>query len=129
MAARCYCLPMRPIDQTELRDEIARLELRLEELAASIEKSRKAILASKVAMTGGVLLALALVNGVIGAQPLAIVIAIAAVFGGIVGFGANVSTARQDQAALQAATAARAELIGRLELREIGQGTTLSFYQ
>ena len=120
---------MPQIDQTELRDEIARLELRLEELAASIEKSRKAILASKVAMTGGVLLALALVNGVIGAQPLAIVIAIAAVFGGIVGFGANVSTARQDQAALQAATAARAELIGRLELREIGQGTTLSFYQ
>lgn len=119
---------MLPIDQTELRDEIARLELRLEELSASIEKSRKAILASKVAITGGALLALALVAGVIGVQSLAIVIAIAAIFGGIVGFGANVSTARQDEAALKAAAAARAELISRLELREIGQGTSLSFY-
>ena len=129
MAARCYCVPMRLIDQTELRDEIARLELRLEELSASIEKSRKAILASKVAIGGGIALALALVTGVIGVQPLAIVVAIAAIFGGIVGFGANVSTARQDEAALQAAAAARTELISRLELRDIGQGTSLSFYQ
>jgi hypothetical protein len=120
---------MRLIDQTELRDEIARLELRLEELSASIEKSRKAILASKVAIGCGIALALALVTGVIGVQPLAIVVAIAAIFGGIVGFGANVSTARQDEAALQAAAAARTELISRLELRDIDQGTSLSFYQ
>jgi hypothetical protein len=56
------------------------------------------------------------------------VVAIAAIFGGIVGFGANVSTARQDRAAMQAAAATREELIGRLELRDVGQETNLSFY-
>jgi hypothetical protein len=120
---------MTTMDQTELREHIARLEQRLEDLSIALEKSRKAILASKVSIAGGGLLALALVTGVIGTQPLAIVVSIAAILGGIVGFGANVSTARQDKAAMQAAAAARAELIGRLELREIGPGTSLSFYQ
>ena len=40
-----------------------------------------------------------------------------------------VATARQDRAAMEAAAAARTELISRLEMREIGQGTSLSFYQ
>jgi hypothetical protein len=127
---RCYCLAMTTtMDQAETRNQIARLEQRLEDLAAALEKSRKAILASKVSIAGGALLMLALVLGLISAQPLAIVVAIAAVLGGIVGFGANVSTARQDRAAMQAAAAARTDLISRLEMRDIGQGTSLSFYQ
>jgi hypothetical protein len=117
------------MDQTELRDQIARLEQRLEELSASIEKSRKAIIASKVSIAGGCLLTLSLVSGAIGVQPLAVVVAIAAIFGGVVGWGANVSTARKDQSAMQAAAAARAELIGKLELRHIGPGTSLSFFR
>ncbi len=117
------------MDQADLRNQIARLEQRLEDLSAALEKSRKAILASKVSIAGGSLLMLALVFGIIGAQPLAIVVSIAAILGGIVGFGANVSTARQDRAALEAAAATRAELIGRLEMRDIGHGTSLSFYQ
>ena len=117
------------MDQAELRNQIARLEQRLEELSAALEKSRKAILASKLCIAGGGLLMLALTLGVIGAQPLAIVVSIAATLGGIVGFGANVSTARQDKAALEAAAATRAELINRLDLRDIGQGSSLSFYQ
>ena len=127
--SRCYCMQMEPMDQMQMRNQIARLEQRLEDLAAALEKSRKAILASKVSIAGGGLLMLALVLGIIGAQPLAIVLAIAAVLGGIVGFGANVSTARQDRAAMEAAAAARTELISRLEMRDIGQGTSLSFYQ
>jgi len=117
------------MDQTELRHEIARLEQRLEELSRSLEKSRKAILASKLSMAGGGFLALALMSGLMSAQPLAIVVAIAAILGGIVGFGSNVSTARQESLAIEAAAAARAELIGKLELREIGQETSLSFLQ
>ena len=115
------------MDQPELRDEIARLEQRLDELSRSLEKSRKAIIASKLSIAGGGLLMLSLVSGLVSAEPLAIVVAIAAILGGIVGFGSNVSTARQESLALQAAAAARAELIGRLELREIGQETSLSF--
>lgn len=122
-------MQMADSDQSAMREAIEQLELRIEELSLSVEKSRKAILASKISMAGGALLTLALLSGLITAQPLAIVVAIAAVCGGIVGFGANVSTARQDSEAMQAAAAQRAELIGRLKLREIGQGTNLSFYQ
>lgn len=118
----CYCLQM---DQTELRDRIARLEQRLEELSRSREKSRKAIIASKLSMAGGGLLMLSLVSGLMSAQPLAIVVAIAAILGGIVGFGSNVSTARQEALAIEAASTARADLIGKLELREIGEETSL----
>jgi hypothetical protein len=120
---------METMDQAELRNQIERLEQRLDELSVAVEKSRKAILASKVCFAGGGLLMLALVLGIVSAQPLAIVVAIAAVLGGIVGFGANVSTARQDKAAMHAAAATRAELISRLEMRDIGQGTSLSFYR
>jgi hypothetical protein len=120
---------MEPMDQMQIRNQIARLEQRLEDLAAALEKSRKAILASKVSIAGGGLLMLALILGIIGAQPLAIVVSIAAILGGIVGFGANVSTARQDKAAMEAVAATRADLISRLEMRDVGQGTSLSFYQ
>lgn len=127
--SRCYWMQMEPMDQMQMRNQIARLEQRLDDLAAALEKSRKAILASKVSITAGALLMLALVLGIISAQPLAIVVSIAAVIGGIVGFGANVSTARQDKAAMEAAAAARTDLISRLEMRDIGQGTSLTFYQ
>jgi MFS family permease len=117
------------MDQPELRHEIARLEQRLEELSRSLERSRKAILASKLSIAGGGLLVLSLVSGLVSAVPLAIVVAIAAILGGIVGFGSNVSTARQESLALHSAMAARAELIGRLDLRDIGQESSLSFLQ
>ena len=120
---------MTTIDQADTRNQIARLEQRLEELSAALETSRKAILASKLSIAGGGLMMLAIVLGLVSAQPLAVVVSIAAMLGGIVGFGANVSTARQDRAALEATEAARSELISRLELRDIGQGTSLSFYQ
>ena len=122
-------MTMMTMDQADLRNQIARLEQRLEELSAALEKSRKAILASKVSIAGGGLLMLALVLGIVSAQPLAIVVSIAAILGGIVGFGANVSTARQDRAAMEAVAATRTDLISRLEMRDIGHGTSLSFYQ
>lgn len=118
---------MNSMDPAEISDQIARLEQRLEELSVSLEISRKAIFASKLSIAGGGLLTLAVVTGIVG-SPLAIVVAIAAILGGIVGFGSNVSTAQQDRAAMQAAAAAREQLIARLELRDIGHGTSLSFY-
>jgi len=120
---------MTTMDQVETRNQIARLEQRLEDLSVALERSRKAILASKLSIAAGAVLMLALVLGIISAQPLAIVVSIAAILGGIVGFGANVSTARQDRAAMETAAAARTELISRLDLRDVGQGTSLSFYQ
>lgn len=114
------------MDERDLRDQIVRLEQRIDGLSDSLEKSRKVIVISKIAIAAGGVLASALVVGVISVEPLAVVAATAAIFGGIVGFGTNVSTARQDQAAMQAAEALRAELISNLKLREVGGGTNLS---
>ena len=103
----------------DLREEIVRLEDRIEELAGAIESCRKFILAARIAIaTGGVLL-LALVVGVIEFSPMAMVAALAAVIGGIVLLGSNDSTSREANAALHAAETERAALIGRIDLHVV----------
>lgn len=109
------------MDERSVHHEIARLEIRIEQLAASVERARKIILASKVCLAVGALLGVALLAGIV-TRPLAMVVALTALFGGIVGFGSNVSTLRQDRAQLKAAEARRAELIGSLDLRQVGNG-------
>ena len=105
--------------QAVVSDEIARLELKIEDLARSLEKCSKAILVSKLAIAAGGLWALALLAGVLSPQPLSVIGAITAVIGGIVGYGSNSSTAKETLAAMKAAEALRAELIGSLDLRPV----------
>ena len=105
----------------EARAEIARLEDRIEELAAAIENCRKIMLASRIAMTAGGLLIGALVFGLIRFDALAMIAGVTAVIGGIVLLGSNNSTSQQATAALQAAEARRAELIGSIDLRLVGE--------
>jgi hypothetical protein len=106
-------------DQAVVSDEIARLEIKIDDLARSLEKCRKAILVSKLAIAAGGLWAAALFAGALGPQPLSVIGAITAVIGGIVGYGSNSSTARETLAAMKAAEALRAELIGSLDLRPV----------
>jgi hypothetical protein len=47
--------------------------------------------------------------------------AISAVIGGTVVFGSNTSTSKQARAAIKAAEARRAELIGKIDLRLLGE--------
>ena len=101
-------------------DDISRLEARIEELARTIERCRKIILAAKIAIAAGGALILALMLGVIGFNPTALVTGMAAAIGGIVALGSNASTANQATADLQAAEAERAELIGQIDLRLVG---------
>lgn len=108
--------------QAIVGDEISRLELKIEDLAQSLEKCRKAILVSKIAIAAGGLWVLALLAGVLSLQPLSIIGAITAVIGGIVGYGSNASTAKETVSAMKAAEALRAELIGRLDLRIVDGG-------
>ncbi len=106
----------------ELREEIERLEDRIEALAGSIESCRKFILASRVAIGAGGILLVALVIGAIGFDPLAMVAGLAAVLGGIVLLGSNNSTLQQAAAALKVAEAERAQLIGSIDLRVVNGG-------
>jgi hypothetical protein len=100
-----------------MRERIAWLEKQIEQLTQSIESCRKFILGSRLLITGGAILLVAIVVGVIRPDPLVLIAAIAGVLGGIVLFGSNNSTAKQKSAALRAAEAERADLIGKIDLR------------
>src|SRR4051812_42440700 len=108
------------MDEDDPADEISLLEARIEELAELSERCRKAILVSKTAIAGGAALLLVTMLGLFGSSQVAAIGSIAAVLGGIVSLGSNVSTLRQSTAAITAAEALRSKLIGRIDLRVVG---------
>jgi hypothetical protein len=108
------------MDEDDPADEIARIEARIEELAELAERCRKVILVSRAAIAGGAALLLVMMLGLFGSGQVAAIGSIAVVLGGIVSLGSNVSTLRQTMAAISAAEAQRSELIGRIDLRVVG---------
>ena len=110
---------MNPTDDDDPSDEIALLEERLERLAEVSERCRKIILVSKATVAGGGVLLLVMVLGLFGSSQVAALGSIAAVLGGIVSLGSNVSTLRQTNDAISAAEALRSDLIGRIDLRVV----------
>jgi hypothetical protein len=114
-------LTLNPMDEDDPADEIARLEARIEELSEIAERCRKIIAVSRAAIAGGVALLLVMMLGLFGSSnQVAAIGSIAAVLGGIVSLGSNVSTLRQTMAAITAAEALRSDLIGRIDLRLVG---------
>src|ERR1700730_13818405 len=111
------------MDEDNPIDEISRIEAQLEELAEVSERCRKIILVSKAAIAGGVALLLFVMLGLFGSNQVAAIGSIAVVLGGIVSLGSNVSTLRQTIAAMSAAEALRSDLIGRIDLRVVGDRT------
>ena len=107
----------------DLREEILRLEAEIDELTGVIERSRKLGLIAKIAIVAGAMWLLASTVGAISFDPVALIGAIAAVIGGIVVFGSNTSTSKQAAARIKAAEARRAELIGMIDLRPVGEAS------
>jgi hypothetical protein len=103
----------------DVREDIGRLEARLEELADGAERCRKIAVFAKVVIAAGGLLLAAVLVGIVGFNPTAAVSGTAAVIGGIVLLGANASTLNQMLSEMRAAEARRADLIGRIELRAV----------
>ena len=101
----------------DLRDEIARLETQIDELAETIEGCRKLILMAKIAVAGGAIAMLAMLLGAIRGDALVLAGATAALLGGIVVLGSNMSTSNQALVSMKDAEARRAALIDALELR------------
>lgn len=123
MAPPIYGLWRYPImSDGNLREQISRLEERIEQLADIIERCRKLMLFSKAAIAIGGLLVVAMMFGGIRFDPAAMIGALTAVIGGTVLLGSNSSTSQQTMAALKAAEDQRTELIGMIDLRVVGEG-------
>lgn len=106
-------------------DQIERLEAQIDELVAKLESCRKFILVSQIAIVAGAVLLAALLLGVIRFDATEMVAAVAALLGGIVGWGSNRSTAQEAAAELAAADAERKALIGTIDLRVVPERPTL----
>jgi UPF0716 family protein affecting phage T7 exclusion len=109
-------------DDGDLHEQILHIEAHIEELTDIIERGRKIILISKVAIAAGGILILAIVVGALGFDPTILIGAIATVIGGTVVFGSNTSTLKQTSADMKAAEAHRTELISRMDLKVVGDG-------
>jgi hypothetical protein len=104
----------------ELHQEIAEIEAEIVELADAAERCSKVMLVARLASASGGLLLATVVAGLLPvAKPFPFLIAIAAGLGGIALYGSTRTTRDQIVTAIKAREAARAEMIGRLELRNL----------
>lgn len=104
----------------DLPDQIARLEVDIEQLAETLERCRKAMLVAKVAIGAGAIWILAYAIGVVMFGPATMIGAIAAVVGGVVLYGSNASTSKEAAAAMADAERLRAGLIDKLDPQTVG---------
>ena len=104
------------MDEDDRREQIVKLEVRIEALAETIERCRKVDLISRIGIGMGAAQLLAITLGAIRFDATAFIASIALVIGGTVVLGSNRSTSQQAIAQLRAAEADRAELIGQLDL-------------
>jgi hypothetical protein len=109
-------------DDGDLHEQILHIEAHIEELTDIMERCRKIVLISKVAIAAGGILILATIIGAVGFDPTVLIGAIAAVIGGTVVFGSNTSTLKQTMTDMKDAEAHRTELISRLDLKVVGDG-------
>ena len=79
------------------------------------------MLLSKVAIAAGAICLSAYLLGAVWLNAVAVIGAMAAVIGGVVVFGSNLTTSNQTTTAIKALERHRAELIDKINLRTIGK--------
>ncbi len=104
---------------SEPQQEIADLETEIDALARAADRCRKVIKLSMVATGAGGLLLVLILTGLVRLGPLALVLAITAVFGGLALVGSHQSTRDQITARSRAHEARRAELIDGMALQTV----------
>ena len=109
----------------ELRDQISRIETDIEDYAITLDGCRKAMLLSKVAIAAGIISLSAYLLGAIWLNAVAVIGSMAAVIGGVVIFGSNLTTSNQATSATAALEKRRDELIDMINLRTVGGGDQL----
>ena len=105
------------------RDEIARLEARIEGLVAKLENCRKVSVVARIAVGAGIAIFLAGLAGFFRFDVTVILTAVTSVIGGLVLLGSNSSTANETADEMAKAEAERAALIGSIRLRVVGGNT------
>ena len=101
----------------EGRDEIAKLEADLEELAGVAERCRKISVGAKVAIAAGGLLLVLMFVGVFTMSGTPLLTSLILLLGGTVLLGSNSSTAQQTAEKIANKEKLRAELISGIDLR------------
>jgi hypothetical protein len=114
-----------PGPDVEPRDQILRLEERIEKLTDVMESCRKIMLAAKLAIAAGATWLLAFTLGATGFHPMAMIAAMAAVIGGIVVFGSNTGTSKQAAAAVKEAQTLRNDHARERESKSSINGTAV----
>ena len=109
------------MDDETFPDDITLLEARIEQLAEARERCRKISLAAKIAISIGAAWALLTLTTLLPFFPSTFFGSLAAMIGGTVLLGSNKTTWEETEAALREAEAARALIIGRMELRVVGE--------
>jgi hypothetical protein len=102
----------------DLYGNIDDLESEIQRLSDEAERCRKAMVVARGACIAGGLMLLLTVLGQVGAA--AFVFAVAAILGGIALFGSSRTTRTEIISSIEIREAQRAEMINRLELREVG---------
>jgi hypothetical protein len=111
--------------ETDPHDEIERLEAQIEDINSRLESCRKFIVVARIAVVAGAILLAAVFLGAVSFDPRLLLAAITAIIAGIVTWGSNSSTAKEAAAELAEAEAARAALIGDLDLHVVTERPTL----
>jgi hypothetical protein len=109
----------------DVRDQIGQLEARIESLNASIARCRKIALGARIAIAAGAIWFVLMLFQILYFDATGFVAALTAVLGGVVLLGSNATTWEQTEAELHTTEAARAELIGGIELKLVSKHPTI----